>query len=395
MPGEEKLAGRTKLVARDGCVVVVGDANGGTPSDRGQSFSKLKESSNAFKLSHHGGRLRTILSSTTALLSDQQNSVILSPKSTENKTEGTHEDKMHLPGDGSDSGEILFMGVTKKLSFLFNPVQQQIKKALCKILGVTCEGNKLEKHVVPCELGIPKKIKPIGEKGDCFFRAVSYVVSGTEENQSIVRAAVVRFMHTNQKLVQPMLRPNYNSVEEYLELSCMGTDGTWATEVEIFATALLLHTDIFTFRSEKWLKFSGDQRRQNKEAIYLVNFKDAHFEVVISVSGKNHDFIVKDVQKLTKELNSVREQFGEGASPLLEKYLKDQQERNIESKTCKRDLVKDKSPTKREHIWRDKYKRRHLESTIRVEEMREKQRRKTERERGGEWRYHHKSKRKL
>ncbi|XP_042205705.1 uncharacterized protein LOC121854955 isoform X3 [Homarus americanus] len=103
MPGEEKLAGRTKLVARDGCVVVVGDANGGTPSDRGQSFSKLKESSNAFKLSHHGGRLRTILSSTTALLSDQQNSVILSPKSTENKTEGTHEDKMHLPGDGSDS----------------------------------------------------------------------------------------------------------------------------------------------------------------------------------------------------------------------------------------------------------------------------------------------------
>lgn len=65
--------------------------------------------------------------------------------------------------------------------------------------------------------------------------------------------------------------------------------GKWATDVEIFATAHLLRTDIYTFSRGCWLRFAVDDVEpsdQNRtEAIYLNHRHQNHYNVVLSVNG--------------------------------------------------------------------------------------------------------------
>lgn len=70
-------------------------------------------------------------------------------------------------------------------------------------------------------------------------------------------------------------------------------EGKWATDVEIFATAHLLHTDIYTFSRGCWLRFSVDDvepSEQNRtEAIYLNHRHQNHYNVVLSVNEDHPD----------------------------------------------------------------------------------------------------------
>ena len=62
--------------------------------------------------------------------------------------------------------------------------------------------------------------------------------------------------------------------------------GTWATEIEIIATACLLQTSIYVYgqcgKGNKWQKHSPDQVRDDPhqdECIYITNLNN-HFETV-------------------------------------------------------------------------------------------------------------------
>ena len=71
----------------------------------------------------------------------------------------------------------------------------------------------------------------------------------------------------------------------------MSLDGSWATEVEIFAMAHLLNVDIYTFTSGQWLRFSCkdvEPTSQSKTAaIYLNHSGQNHYNVVLTVSEEN------------------------------------------------------------------------------------------------------------
>ena len=65
-------------------------------------------------------------------------------------------------------------------------------------------------------------------------------------------------------------------------------NGTWATDIEIVATATLLQTDIFTYvsygnKGQRWLKYGPlfpiDAELSNN-AIYLIN-RNNHFELYV------------------------------------------------------------------------------------------------------------------
>lgn len=68
-------------------------------------------------------------------------------------------------------------------------------------------------------------------------------------------------------------------------------EGTWATEVEIFATAHLLSTDIYTNSGRRWITFLGNDVETSMqiktEGIYLNHHQQNHYNELISVNGED------------------------------------------------------------------------------------------------------------
>ena len=67
---------------------------------------------------------------------------------------------------------------------------------------------------------------------------------------------------------------------EYVRKSEMYKSGTWATEVEILATAKCLTQDVFTFYGGKLHRYAYKTEPSN-DAIYLDNRVGNHFNAVL------------------------------------------------------------------------------------------------------------------
>lgn len=100
-----------------------------------------------------------------------------------------------------------------------------------------------------------KKLK--GMETGFFFRAVSFSLTNSKDFHNVIRAAVCEHMMENNDLFIPFL-DDEQYVENYLSSTQMPQEGTWPTEIEIFATAHLLNIDIYTFSRGSWIRFSVD-----------------------------------------------------------------------------------------------------------------------------------------
>lgn len=107
------------------------------------------------------------------------------------------------------------------------------------------------------DLGEPICHKEISRDGNCYFRAISYALTNTEDFHNIMRNAVCAHILDNKELFKKILRNDQQSVENYIASSSMSQNGVWATEVEILAMAHLLKVDIYTFSEGHWLRYSG------------------------------------------------------------------------------------------------------------------------------------------
>lgn len=86
--------------------------------------------------------------------------------------------------------------------------------------------------------------------GNCFFRALSVCLSGSEESHGILRSKMCTHVTQNKGLLKGLLRSPSQSLEDYLmSMSCVGT---WATEFEIIATSHMLNVNIFTYSDCAW-----------------------------------------------------------------------------------------------------------------------------------------------
>lgn len=85
-----------------------------------------------------------------------------------------------------------------------------------------------------------------------FFRAVSFSLTNSEDFHNVIRSAVCVHMMENNDLFIPFI-DNEQCIENYLSFTQMAQENTWATDIEIFATAHLLNTDIYTFSRGSWI----------------------------------------------------------------------------------------------------------------------------------------------
>ena len=99
-----------------------------------------------------------------------------------------------------------------------------------------------------------RKVKPISGDGNCLFRALAFVLYGSEMCHEKVHELLVQFVSQNQD----SFRPYIGDFERYL--SHMRCTRVWGTAVEILATASLLQIPVFTLipsvNTYKWFHYN-------------------------------------------------------------------------------------------------------------------------------------------
>ncbi len=154
------------------------------------------------------------------------------------------------------NSDVEFVSDVQNNNMMFSPICKHVCQTLCSRLKVDFE--KLNVPVVTHVglLGVPCKNDRIMADGNCFFRAISQAVSGTQKFHRKIRLAVVQHLEENGEKYRNILRREYSSISEYINKSKMRYINSWATEVEIQATADYLGIDVFTFYDGRWLKYS-------------------------------------------------------------------------------------------------------------------------------------------
>ena len=170
------------------------------------------------------------------------------------------------------------------------PVCNTWQKETCASLGLTLiHGN--HSHVQqPIMINVshrPAATTRIAADGNCFFRSISLVVTGSQDFHQELRLLITTHMiHKYKNPVFSSLVSSDKSMEQYMKRSRMQSLGVWASEVGIIAAASLLNATIYVYAqcgdSHKWLKHSADEANcglHQDECIYITNLNQ-HFETV-------------------------------------------------------------------------------------------------------------------
>ena len=139
--------------------------------------------------------------------------------------------------------------------------------------------------------GAPIRPKSILGDGNCFFRSISFCLTGSPKQHEKLRKLVCDYIE-NPRTKHKFKNHIPKEVDREAYLKKMRRDGTWATEVEIFATAYLVKFDVWIylhdFQGNKgWWphRASGNSVNGTRQAIFLMNYAN-HFEPCVPIVKK-------------------------------------------------------------------------------------------------------------
>ncbi|XP_022172073.1 uncharacterized protein LOC111034936 [Myzus persicae] len=189
--------------------------------------------------------------------------------------------------DNDDDVVCTSLSVVDKRRRVFNPIAKpwkilkcaQLKLNLTKVLTFKGRGKFLSE---------PAATKKIKGDGNCLYRALSYWITGIEDNHMEIRKRIAEVVKTNKNI------HNYiggdDDISIYLEKNKIDNDGVWGTDVEIFAAAQLLKTSIYVYATttNTWQLFNKNLNLKKyiyhtERCIYIRNIGNVHFDVVLGV----------------------------------------------------------------------------------------------------------------
>lgn len=116
--------------------------------------------------------------------------------------------------------------VEKPKDTQFEHVPFNIRKRLCDNLQIPFMADNIPQGVSIAAAGEPLRCQQISGDGNCFFRAVTFYLSGSDNAHERMRLEMCKYLMRNQTLFQKLLRSN-QSLQSYVKT--MGTLGSWAT----------------------------------------------------------------------------------------------------------------------------------------------------------------------
>ena len=211
------------------------------------------------------------------------NMVPHSPEDLPIATEVSYETSNSSDNVNESPEDIILEGETSSGQREFKPLDGRTRQRLAKKLGLTAHktyrmGKGSNKNGVIL-LDKPTKKKDIDMDGNCFFRAISYILTGDQGEHMTVRNRIVDHMCKIRNKLDGY--GGEHLTDEYL--STMRLDGVkWAKSVEIMAAANLLGHDIVSYtkrgNSKTWLTYPASFSIQNlsASALYFDNLNESH-----------------------------------------------------------------------------------------------------------------------
>ena len=139
--------------------------------------------------------------------------------------------------------------------------------------GLICSDNFIQHNV-------------LGD-GNCFFRAISYLLLGQEVKHDVIRAWIIDYIMdpSNFDKLRSYILQHYPSGEAYIQGEAMADLTIWVTEVELFACAQLCGKDIVCYSQSRWLRYpaSGNSRKPTRSAFFIANKNGNHLHPVIGM----------------------------------------------------------------------------------------------------------------
>lgn len=141
-----------------------------------------------------------------------------------------------------------------------------------------------------------RKRKLIIGDGNCFFRAVSWVIHGTQDNHQMIRQSLVTFVQANRHVFEAFVMKG--TFEQHV--STMQREGAWGTQVEMCAAACYFQVPFYlcsphpASKTYRWLLFesldrarfhsevNGDQQTPRVKHVELCHTGGDHFDCVLN-----------------------------------------------------------------------------------------------------------------
>ena len=129
----------------------------------------------------------------------------------------------------------------------------------------------------------PKKSFVIKGDGNCYFRAVSFILTGVEKHHFAVRQAICNFIAAHYHDLNLFL-DKYKDGEDYLIDTEMRKDATWGTELEIIVTATMAKRDVIVYNHTVYLRNQSPfAKGKSIEYFFIDNRAGGHFNVILEI----------------------------------------------------------------------------------------------------------------
>ena len=102
----------------------------------------------------------------------------------------------------------------------------------------------------------PDKVFVIRGDGNCYFRALSFILTGTEIYHIQIRQAIFDFIEIHYDNLNIFL-DQFVDGGHYLRKKKMRENGTWGTELEIIATATIAKRDVIMYNHIGYLRYQS------------------------------------------------------------------------------------------------------------------------------------------
>ena len=185
--------------------------------------------------------------------------------------------------------------------YRYYPVDNEWQHNACRQLGLTfvrpftCVPGGPD---VVLRRPVTTSLKKIEGDGNCLFRSLCYIITGSQAQHYELRCAIVAHMLSIPHLLcglgsdghRNYLYGYYDNVESYLSLTNMAINGTWGTDTEMCVLSHVLNTVIYTYNSSGyWLAClpHGIDRsipyNITCKSLYIYNYNETHFDVVTDI----------------------------------------------------------------------------------------------------------------
>ena len=142
-----------------------------------------------------------------------------------------------------------------------------------------------------------RTVKHILADGNCLFRSLAYIITGSEDQHMAIRTAILEHMIDIAHLILDHHIQGYSSIQEYISHNDMDNEFAWGTDIEMLTLAHLLETPVISYSVQYscWQRYAPHDLDRTlsddilQMSMYLLHIYN-HFEVVCSVRKSRQIF---------------------------------------------------------------------------------------------------------